>query len=60
MTYTDQAARFDWHRWELYRELQRQGESVPRIAARFGRTPCEVRRCLEDGARLENWRVARE
>ena len=42
MTYTEQAAMFDWHRWELYRELQRHGESVPRIASRFGRTPCET------------------
>ena len=58
-TYRAQADRFDWKRWDLYRELQDQVVSVPRIAARFGRTPCEVRRFLEEGARLEAWRPAR-
>lgn len=61
MTYTEQAAAFDWRRWDAYSKLWQGGEGVPthKIAAQFGRPPCEVRRVLQDGARLEHWRPAK-
>lgn len=57
MTYNEEAARFNWGLWELYRELQRNEQlSVARIASRFGHKPCRVRQHLEDGDRLSAWR----
>ena len=58
MNYSDQARRFDWRAYDRYAELWQDGEGMPTpaIAARFGRSPCEVRRVLEQGARLERWR----
>lgn len=55
-TYAKQAANFNWNLWELFRELQREGLPVPRIAARFGTSPCKVRQHLENGERLSGWR----
>lgn len=60
MTYDKQAAAFDWRRWDMYRSRQEAGDSVPRIAAMFGRSPCDVRRILEEGARLEQWRPKKD
>ena len=61
MTYTEQAAAFNWLRWDAYSALWQDGEGVPthKIAAQFGRPPCEVRRVLMEGARLERWRPAK-
>lgn len=56
MTYDQEAAAFNWKRWDAYRAMQAEGKSVGTIAARFGKTPCDVRRLLENGARLEAWR----
>ena len=61
MTYTEQAAAFNWRRWDAYSKLWKDGDglSTVKIAAQFGRTPCEVRRVLIEGARLERWRPAK-
>lgn len=59
MTYTEEAAAFDWKRWDAYMKLwaDASGLSIASIAAQFGRTPCEVRRVLLEGRRLERWRL---
>jgi hypothetical protein len=58
MSYAAEAAAFDWKRWDAYVRLwaDSTGESVASIAAQFGRTPCEVRRVMLEGRRLERWR----
>ncbi len=58
VTYAEQAAAFDWKRWDAYIKLwaDADGESIASIAAQFGRPPCEVRRVMLEGRRLERWR----
>ena len=60
MTYQEEAAAFDWLRYDRYAALWREGEGLAfaAIAARFGATPCDVKRTLENGRRLEGWRCA--
>ena len=58
MTYKEEAAAFDWREFDRYAGLFADGLGLrtAAIAARFGVTPCRVRRVLLDGKRLEGWR----
>lgn len=59
MTYQEEAAAFDWREFDRYAALFADGLGLrtAAIAARFGVTPCRVRRVLLDGKRLEGWRI---
>lgn len=58
MTYQQEAAEFDWRRYDRYAALWKDGAGLTfaAIAARFGVPPCDVKRSIETGRRLARWR----
>lgn len=55
-TFAEEAQLFDWTRYDKFKaRFDRLGD-VARVAAFYGIPPCEVRRVLHDGDRLNAYR----
>lgn len=52
------AAAFDWAMWHRIESLFQDGEGMRTadIAAKFGKSPCAIRRVIQTGRRLERFR----
>lgn len=57
-TFAEQAATFDWRAYDIYCELWQNGEAntIETIAGQWNKSPCDVRRTIDDGDRLAEWR----